>query len=347
MHIFADAKNYVCECSRTFNSETLHPQVCLIDTSRPCADRELCTDCYAVSLQCDCSCKPMYGRLPCDFTDAVMLFSRPGDELALHTAHGRMLIFHPDMARCTPLAPLLRDCTFFNYNQDEALHLSCAELRMVNLCLDSVSRELQRGVDDYSQSILCSAIGLLLNQCRRLYHRQFITRHEDSAAIIAALTARLDDYFMGKTNKQPCPQPPPNLKSSPTPTLKGSPSPTLPRGEGVKFASWVMSSPVHHREEETSIPTRVALSPLPTGEGWGGAALHSAAYLNDMLQKETGHTTADYVQCRRIHAAKLMLMDADRSIASIAKALGFCSANCFATMFKKLTGCTPQEYRKG
>lgn len=305
MHTSAGAKNYVCECSRTFNSETQHPQVCLIDTSQPCADRELCTDCYAVSLQQDCSCQPRYGRLQCDFTDAVMLFSRPGDELTLHTAHGRMLVFHPDMARCTPLDQLLRDCTFFNYTQDEALHLSCAELHMVDLCLDCVSRELQRGVDDYSQDILCAAIELLLNQCRRLYHRQFITRHEDSASIIADLTAYLDDCFMSS-----------HLLTSPR------------RGTRMSI-------------RQTSLP--------PLGEvrrgllGWGG---FSPSYLNDMLQVETGHTTADYIQLRRLHAAKLLLMDIDRSIAAIAKALGFCSTNCFATTFKKLTGCTPQEYRK-
>lgn len=281
--------NCVCECNRTFNSETLHPQVSLIDTARPCIDRELCTDCYSVSLRCACSCKQTYGRMDCDFTDAVMLFSRPGDEIDLHTGRGRMLIFHPDIARCTPLEPLLRDCSFFNYNEDEALHLSCAELRLIDRCLDSVGYELQRGVDDYSQDIICAAIEMLMNQCRRLYHRQFITRHDVSVSVIARINAYLDDYFMsGKAKTCGLPH-------------------SLPSGR--------------------------------VGEG--------ASYLNDMLREETGHATADYIQLRRMHTAKIMLIAAERSISDIATTLGFCSTNCFASVFKKLNGCTPEEYRGG
>lgn len=85
---------------------------------------------------------------------------------------------------------------------------------------------------------------------------------------------------------------------------------------------------------------------LPTA---GRLAQHlnmSAEYLNDMLKNETGKTASEYVQLRRIQTAKELLVGSDRPVEQISDLLGFSTAGCFATIFKKITGCTPDEYRK-
>lgn len=45
--------------------------------------------------------------------------------------------------------------------------------------------------------------------------------------------------------------------------------------------------------------------------------------------------------------AKQMLMAHDRTESEIAGLLGFSTEKLFATVFKRITGCTPDEYRNG
>jgi AraC-like DNA-binding protein len=49
---------------------------------------------------------------------------------------------------------------------------------------------------------------------------------------------------------------------------------------------------------------------------------------------------------RRIYRAKYLLREPDRPITAIALDLGFSSSQYFATVFKKLVGLTPGEYRQ-
>lgn len=45
--------------------------------------------------------------------------------------------------------------------------------------------------------------------------------------------------------------------------------------------------------------------------------------------------------------AKQMLMAHDRTESEIAALLGFATERLFATVFKRITGCTPDEYSNG
>ena len=115
MHPTSDTTNYVCKCNRTFGAETLHPLVSLIDMSAPCAGSHVKTDCYAVVLKrhaCDCA---RYGRRYYDYSDATLLFTAPHKEIDLCTNDGTLLIFHPELIRCTPLGIRLKEYSFFRY----------------------------------------------------------------------------------------------------------------------------------------------------------------------------------------------------------------------------------------
>ena len=280
--------NYVCECNRAFNAETLHPLVSLIDMSSPCDGSRMKTDCYAVVFKHNAKDAEKYGRRPYDFTDGTLLFVTPRKAIDLETNDGQMLIFHPSLVSCTPLGARLKEYSFFKYRQDESLHISCCEEKVVRRCLGCIQDELCWGVDEYSKDIISNAIDLLLSYCRRFYNRQFITRHEANADAIARLDGTIDGY----------------LKSG-----------------------------------------QAATKGLPTTSFFAQRLDMSSEYLNDMLKNETGKNVSEYVQLRRLSMAKQLLLAGKMAVSEISDTLGFSSPVCFAAVFKKATGCTPEEYR--
>lgn len=280
--------NCVCQCNRAFHAETLHPLVSLIDMSSPCERGRVKTDCYAVVFRHNAGDGAKYGLRPCDFTDGTLLFVTPSKEIDLATADGKMLVFHPSLTECTPLGLRLKEYSFFKYRQDESLHISCCEEKVIKRCLGCISDELCWGVDDYSKDIISNAIDLLLGYCRRFYRRQFITRHELNADALNALDGAIDGYF----------------KSG-----------------------------------------RAAICGLPTASRLAARLRMSAEYMNDMLKSETGKTTAEYIQLRRMSLAKQLLLGTGMTVGGIAGLLGFSTEGCFATVFRRITGCTPEEYR--
>lgn len=290
MRHICDTTNYVCECNRAFDKETRHPQVSLIDMSGKSSCRNMATDCYAVKVVSDGCTAGKCGQHYYDFSEATMTFATPASEIDLRQCGGRILIFHPDIIRCTPLGMRIKDFSFFKYHTDEALHLSCCELKVIGRCLDGIDCELKWGVDEYSKAIISNCIELLLNYCQRFYTRQFITRHEANTAAIKTVDGIIDSFLRsGKAATQ-------------------------------------------------SMLTACRIAP---------ELKMSAEYLNDMMKHETGKSVSEYIQLRRILMAKELLLSTDMAAGDIASTLGFCAESCFNTVFKKITGCTPYEYRNG
>ncbi|WP_339316795.1 response regulator [Paenibacillus sp. FSL R10-2734] len=72
----------------------------------------------------------------------------------------------------------------------------------------------------------------------------------------------------------------------------------------------------------------------------------SPSYLSYLYKEKTGENLIDYVNKERIERAKLLLRTSDEKIYKIAKSLGIDNAKYFFRLFKKMTGFTPEEYRK-
>lgn len=68
-------------------------------------------------------------------------------------------------------------------------------------------------------------------------------------------------------------------------------------------------------------------------------------YLAKVFKTETGLTIKEYLNEHRIRAAKQMLIETTVSIGFIAMETGFDNFSYFSTVFKKLTGETPNGYR--
>lgn len=71
------------------------------------------------------------------------------------------------------------------------------------------------------------------------------------------------------------------------------------------------------------------------------------SYFSVLFKRAFGVNFVDYLTELRMSAAKELLMDPLRSTAEVASMVGYESANYFTRAFKKKTGMTPTEYRRG
>lgn len=72
----------------------------------------------------------------------------------------------------------------------------------------------------------------------------------------------------------------------------------------------------------------------------------NANYLGQLFKRETGKTYSTYVTELRIERAKELLASGDLSINEIASSLGFNDYFYFLKTFKRVSGCTPKQYRQ-
>lgn len=69
-------------------------------------------------------------------------------------------------------------------------------------------------------------------------------------------------------------------------------------------------------------------------------------YLYRLFKKETGMSIIAYINECRVSEAKIMLMDADLPVRSVAQSVGFTDQMYFSRVFRRLTGKTPSEFRR-
>ena len=73
----------------------------------------------------------------------------------------------------------------------------------------------------------------------------------------------------------------------------------------------------------------------------------SPNYFSAMFSQEVGQTFVEYLTSKRIGEAKRMLRQTDKRSSEIAFAVGYKDPHYFSFVFKKVSGCTPSEYRRG
>ena len=162
---------------------------------------------YSICIKKDFKGKVKYGQNYYDFDEGVMTFFSPGqvisteitDDMALS---GWWLVVHPDFIRNYPLSKAIKDCGYFSYAVNEALHLSEKEEAMVASIMRNIEQEYRSVIDNYSQDVIVSHIELLLNYSNRFYNRQFITRKTASNDLLVRLEELLSDYFSSNNVQQ-------------------------------------------------------------------------------------------------------------------------------------------------
>src|SRR6201996_3068574 len=140
-----------------------------------------------------------YGKGYYDFSEGSLLFTAPGQTITpgpeVTVEEGWALFIHPDLLHGTDLGKKMRQNSFFNYEANEALHISEEEKTTIKDCLAKIEKEYSQNIDKHSQGLIVSNIELLLNYCNRFYDRQFYTRSKVNSDVVQQFEKLLHDYF--------------------------------------------------------------------------------------------------------------------------------------------------------
>ncbi|MFE4570176.1 response regulator [Paenibacillus chitinolyticus] len=72
----------------------------------------------------------------------------------------------------------------------------------------------------------------------------------------------------------------------------------------------------------------------------------SREYISRKFKQEFGTNLSDYLGAIRIDKAKLLMMNPNLRISQVSEMVGYSDEKYFSKVFKKVTGCSPNEYRK-
>ena len=190
--------------NKWYNKETLHPLVTVIDqrtTPEWLNGATLKYSLYGIFLKQGDGCSARYGREKYDYQEGTIVTHAPGEVFSIEwddkrpMPPSRGLLFHPDLMYGTALGRKIKDYTFLDYGEREALHVSQAERTVIMSLMDQIEAEMQHAIDKHSQTLITDTIALLMDYCLRFYDRQFITRHKQCSTVFTAFQRQLKDYF--------------------------------------------------------------------------------------------------------------------------------------------------------
>ena len=148
-----------------------------------------------------------YGRNSYDFEEGTVVFLAPGQTVIFDETHnypmgedGWLVVFHPDLIRKSELGKRIDTYSFFDYNINEALHVSENEKHILDEIVNNIEREYNQNLDQHSQELIISNIKLLLDYCKRYIDRQFYTRTNLNQDVVIEFEQLLKDYY--QTGKQ-------------------------------------------------------------------------------------------------------------------------------------------------
>ncbi|GAL65091.1 helix-turn-helix domain-containing protein [Algibacter lectus] len=158
---------------------------------------------YMISLKTTSNCEMVYGRNSYDFQEGSMLYTSPGQVISFEadqentvlTDEGWTIVFHPDLIRNATLANTISEYSFFDYEVNEALHVSEKEKQILLDIVNNIKREIIDNIDKHSQEIININLESLLKYSNRYYDRQFYTRTNLNKGYLVRFEKFLKDYF--------------------------------------------------------------------------------------------------------------------------------------------------------
>jgi AraC family transcriptional activator of pobA len=177
-----------------------HPLIGVVPCNGNCGlGKPFSGDFYVIMLKKLRSGTVHYGRTKYDHNDGSMLFVKPRQLIEFRdlvfAEAGFNIFFHEDFLNGHPLHDEIKKYRYFDYETNEALHLSPKEEEIIWDLYRKIETEYNNNTDEYSRDIMLSHIDSILRYSQRFYRRQFINRAELSGVTITRFNKVLSDYF--------------------------------------------------------------------------------------------------------------------------------------------------------
>lgn len=142
-----------------------------------------------------------YGKTKYDNDSGSLYFTKPRQAVAMRDIEleedGFAIYFHEDYLNGHPLHNEIKKYHYFDYEANEALHLSPREEEIIWDLYHKIETEYHNNPDEYSRTIMLSHIDAILKYSQRFYKRQFINRTELSGRVVSKFNDTLSAYFEG------------------------------------------------------------------------------------------------------------------------------------------------------
>ena len=136
-----------------------------------------------------------------DFDEGTLTFLKPNQTIQIENqdeikgSSGWTLLFHPDLIRKSELGKSIEDYSFFNYDLNEALHLSENERNSITDLVLKIEEEYNQNIDKHSQELIIANIEMLLKYSKRFYDRQFFTRTNLNKDLLSDFNKVVRTYY--------------------------------------------------------------------------------------------------------------------------------------------------------
>lgn len=154
---------------------------------------------YFISLKNIISGEIMYGRTKYDCDTGALLFSAPNQSYQVKdivvSSESWFIAFEEDFIRGHDIQKRIKKYNFFNYNVNEALHLSPKEEKIIKSIFKNIESEYHNNQDEFSKDIILTHLEALLKYADRFYKRQFLHRKNLNKALFTRFKEILDNYF--------------------------------------------------------------------------------------------------------------------------------------------------------
>ena len=162
-------------------------------------NREFTTDCYVIAFKKIRAGHIMYGRTLFDHENGSLFFAKPRQIIEMQGLEfeekGFMIMIHEDYLNGHGLHKTIEQYGFFDYETNEALHLSPREEQVIWELHDKIENEYTSNPDEYSREIILSHIDSILKYAQRYFRRQFVDRAQLSGKTVSRFNEVLKNYL--------------------------------------------------------------------------------------------------------------------------------------------------------
>lgn len=175
------------------------------DNCTAVSDLEFSSAFYIIGFKKLKSGKMLYGKTKYDHNLGSMSFIKPQQKVVFQNMElqekGFLIIIHEDFLPGTSLYNELKKYSYFDYEVNEALHLSPTEENIIWNLYFSIEKEYSNNTDEHSKAIIISHIDSMLKYAQRFYKRQFINRTELTGSTVTKFNALLAANFEQRKTK--------------------------------------------------------------------------------------------------------------------------------------------------